>query len=134
MLMASLQGLPAFAAYFVLGYALVLMFAAIYSRITPHCEWTLMKQGNTSAAIAFGLSLVGYTLPVASAAINSVNLLDYLIWGVIALIAQLITFFTVRLYMPQLTQRITDNEMPAGFFLGACALATGILNAACMTW
>lgn len=134
MVLESLQGLPAFALYFVVGYLLVLLFSYVYTKVTPHCEWTLMKDNNSSAAIAFGLGLIGYTIPVASAAINSVGLLDYAIWGLVALGAQLITFFTVQLYMPKLTERITNDELPAGLFLGCCALATGVLNAACMTY
>lgn len=134
MLLESLAGLPAFALYFFVGYLLVLLFSFVYTRVTPHCEWTLMKENNTSAAVAFGMGVIGFTIPVASAAINSVDLFDYAIWGLVALVAQLVTFFTVRLYMPKLTERITNDEMPAGLFLGCCALATGILNAACMTY
>jgi putative membrane protein len=132
--MESLQGLPAFALYFVSGYVMILLFSAIYTWITPHCEWTLMRENNTAAAIAFGLTIVGFTIPIASAAINSVGVIDFIIWGIIAMITQLITYFTVRFYMSRLTERLTANEMPAGLFLGCCALATGILNAACMTY
>lgn len=134
MLLESLAGLPAFALYFIVGYLLVLLFSFVYTKVTPHCEWTLMKENNSSAAIAFGMGLIGFTIPVASAAINSVDIVDYIIWGLVALAAQILTFFTVRLYMPKLTERITNDETPAGLFLGCSALATGILNAACMTY
>lgn len=134
MLVASLQGLPAFLAYFAIGYVLILAFTLIYTWITPHSEWKLMKAKNRTAAIAIGMSIVGFTIPVASAAINAVNIVDYIIWGIVALIAQLITFFTVRFYMPKLSERVTNDELAAGIFLGSAALATGILNAACMTY
>lgn len=134
MIMDSLQGLPAFALYFVCGYLMILLFTAVYTKVTPHCEWTLMRDNNSAAAVAFGLTIVGFTIPVASAAINSVGLVDYLIWGGVALITQLVTFFTVKLYMPRLSERVNADEMPAGLFLGSSALATGILNAACMTY
>ncbi len=134
MIMDSLQGLPAFALYFVSGYLMVLIFMAIYTKITPHCEWTLMRSNNSSAAVAFGLTVVGFTIPVASAAINSVGVIDFVVWGVVAMITQLVTYLTVRLYMPKLTERLTADELPAGVFLGCCALATGLLNAACMTY
>lgn len=130
----SLQGLPAFAAYFACGYLMILVFTAVYSKITPHCEWTLMRDNNSAAAVAFGLTIIGFTIPVASAAINSVSLVDYLIWGGVALVTQIITFFAVRLYMPRLSERVSADEMPAGLILGCSALATGILNAACMTY
>lgn len=133
-MMESLAGLPAFALYFVVGYGLVLLFTVIYGWVTPYCEWSLMHNNNKAAAIAFGLGLVGYTIPVASAAINSVSLLDYVMWGLIALVAQVITFVTVRLYMKGLVEKINADETAAGLFLGCAALATGILNAACMTY
>ncbi|MBW8190142.1 DUF350 domain-containing protein [Neiella marina] len=134
MILDSLQGLPAFALYFVIGYAFVLVFCVLYGKVTPYCEWTLMRNNNVAAAIAFGLSLVGYTIPVASAAINSVGILDYVVWAVVALVAQIITFTTVRWYMRDLVDRINQDQIPAGLFLGCAALATGILNAACMTY
>lgn len=134
MILDSLQGLPAFALYFVIGYAFVLVFCVIYGKVTPYCEWTLMRNNNGAAAIAFGLSLVGYTIPVASAAINSVSIFDYMIWGTVALLAQILTFTTVRWYMKDLVERINQDQLAAGLFLGCAALATGILNAACMTY
>lgn len=134
MIVASLQGIPAFLAYFMIGYVLVLLFTLLYTWITPHHEWTLLKQNNRSAAIAFGMSIVGFTIPLASAAINAVGLLDYVLWGLVALIAQLVTFFTVRLYIPKLSERVSNDELATGVFLGCAALATGILNAACMTY
>ncbi|MCM2679908.1 DUF350 domain-containing protein [Echinimonas agarilytica] len=134
MLIESLQGIPAFALYFAVGYGLILLFGAVYSKVTPYCEWTLMSQNNKAAATAFGLSLVGYTIPVASAAINSVSLVDYAMWGLVALVTQLITFTTVRLYMKGLIEKINEDQLSAGIFLGCAAIATGILNAACMTY
>lgn len=134
MFMESLAGFVPFLAYFGIGYVLILAFLSIYTFVTPHCEWTLMKENNASASLAFSGAFIGFTLPVASAAINSVSLIDFTIWGVIAGIMQLITFFLVRLYMPNLSQKIADNQISAGSFLGIASLATGILNAACMTY
>ncbi|MBD1391298.1 DUF350 domain-containing protein [Neiella sp. HB171785] len=134
MIIDSLQGLPAFALYFVVGYGFIVLFCVLYGKVTPYCEWTLMRNNNAAASIAFGLSLVGYTIPVASAAIHSVSIIDYIIWAVVALLAQIVTFMTVRWYMTDLVKRINDDQIAAGLFLGCAALATGILNAACMSY
>lgn len=134
MIMDSLVGFIPFLLYFALGYALILGFIFIYTQVTPHCEWTLMKQNNRTAAVAFAGAFLGFTLPVASAAINSVSILDFAIWGVIACVMQLITFFAVKIYMPKITERINNDEISAGIFLAVASLATGILNAACMTY
>ncbi|TMP87328.1 hypothetical protein CWC05_09585 [Pseudoalteromonas ruthenica] len=134
MIMESILGFVPFIMYFGLGYLLILAFLFIYTLITPHCEWTLMKENNAAAATAFSGAFIGFTLPVASAAVNSVSLLDFAIWGVIAGIMQLVTFFLVRLYMPKLSEKIAKGHMSAGAFLGVASLATGILNAACITY
>ena len=134
MILDSLAGLPAFLLYFISSYALILIFSFIYTKITPHCEWTLMKENNASAAIAFVFTLLGYSIPLASASFNSYNLVDFLIWGVIAMVTQIVTYYSVRLYMPKLTQRLNNNELPAGIFLGGCALVTGIINAFSMSY
>ncbi|MFC3031922.1 DUF350 domain-containing protein [Pseudoalteromonas fenneropenaei] len=134
MILDSLQGFVPFALYFSLGYLLTVTFLFIYSKVTPHCEWTLVKAGNTTAAIGFAGTLIGFVLPIASAAINAVSLLDFVVWAVIAGVMQLVTFFMVRLYMPALSEKIEQGKLSAGLFLGAASLATGILNAACMTY
>ena len=110
MFMESIQGFVPFISYFGLGYVLVLAFLFLYTLVTPHCEWTLMKENNAAAATAFSGAFIGFTLPVASAAINSVSLVDFAIWGVIAGLMQLITFFLVRLYMPKLSEKIADDD------------------------
>ena len=47
-LMHSLSTLPAFATYMALAIGMTVLFAIIYTAITPHAEWTLLRQGNLS--------------------------------------------------------------------------------------
>jgi putative membrane protein len=66
---------------------------------------------------------------------NSGDLIDFAIWGVIALVAQIISFSIVRfVFMPKITTRIENNEVSAGIVLGATNVAVGLINAACMTY
>ncbi|KIU63396.1 membrane protein [Cronobacter malonaticus ENBT0334] len=124
----------AFCAYFFIGLAMINCFMFIYTRITAHDEWKLIKENNSAAAITFGGAILGYVVPLASAAINSVSITDYLSWGAIALVVQLIIYGGVRLYMPKLSEKIIDRNVAAAIFMGVASLAGGILNAACMTW
>ncbi|WP_075183020.1 DUF350 domain-containing protein [Pantoea sp. 1.19] len=132
--MLLLHSLLAFASYFFLGVAMVLAFLFIYTRITPHHEWQLIKDNQPAAAIGFVGALLGYVIPLASAAVNSVSIVDYLIWGAVALVVQLLMFGLVKLYLPRIGEKIAANHLAAGIFLGGVSLAAGILNAACMTW
>jgi putative membrane protein len=125
----SLAGLPAFALYFVSSLVLLLVFIAIYIQITPYRELALIREGNAAAAA----SLSG-AMPLAHSVAQSVNLADMAVWGLIALVVQLVVFFVMTRLMPGLTRDIPAGKVAPGVFLGSMSLATGILNAACMTY
>ncbi|MDK1706385.1 DUF350 domain-containing protein [Serratia rubidaea] len=132
--MDIVSALAAFAAYFFSGFAMVLVFLFIYTRITAHDEWALIKENNQSAAFGFVGACLGYVIPLASAAVNSVSLLDYVIWGAVALVVQLLLFAAVKVYMPRISDKIEANHLAAGIFLGGISISGGVLNAACMTY
>jgi putative membrane protein len=134
MVIESIAGLPAFLLYFVVGSILVALYVVAYSFVTAHDELALIRQNVAAAAVALGLSLIGFALPLSSAIINSVSILDCVIWGVIALLVQIATYLAVRLVIPDLSGRIEANEMSAALFVGAASLAAGALNAASMTY
>lgn len=129
-----LAGLPQFMGYFVSAIALTFLYAVIYSKLTPHKEWALIKENVPAAALAFSGSLLGFVIALASAIANSVNLVDCWLWGLVALVVQLSTFFFVRLFMPRISERLANNEMAAGTWLATASLCAGILNAASLTY
>jgi|TARA_B110000438_G_scaffold118161_1_gene115428 putative membrane protein len=101
--------------------------------VTPHPEIKLIRENNTAAALAFSGSLIGFCLPLASAMANSVSITDCAIWGVVALLVQVIIFFLVCLPIPGISKRIEKGEVASGLWLGVASLAGGLLNAAAMT-
>ncbi|WP_415906022.1 DUF350 domain-containing protein [Neptuniibacter sp. QD72_48] len=127
-------GLINFTIYFGLSLVALLLFKVIYTFLTPYDDWALVKEKNMAAACALSGATVGFTIALASAISNSVSLIDFAVWAVVALVAQLIAYLVVRLFMPKITQRIQDGETPAGIVLGAVSIAIGILNAASMTY
>jgi putative membrane protein len=130
----SIAGLPAFLLYFVVGSQLVALYLVAYSLVTAHDEQARIRPNNPAAAIALGLSRLGFALPLSSAIIHSVSIIDCVIWGVIALLVQIATYLAVRLLIPDLSGRIEANEMSAATFVGAASLAAGALNAASMSY
>lgn len=131
----SLLGLANFSIYFGLSLLLLIIFKIVYSAITPHNELKLVKeQKSVAAASAFVGAIIGFSIALAGAASNSVDIFDFSIWGVVALIAQVIAFLIVRAIMPKISDRISDDEVSAGIMLGGISIAVGILNAACMTY
>ncbi|MFC3116356.1 DUF350 domain-containing protein [Cellvibrio fontiphilus] len=132
--MSSLNGLPAFLAYFAMAIVLLLLFIRIYSWVTPQDELALIKANNAAAALAFGGALIGFALPLSSAITHSLSLLDCALWGAVALVVQVLTFVVLRVAIRQLPERINQGEIATGVFVAASAIAVGLINAACMTY
>jgi len=132
----SLAGITGFAIYFGAALALLLAFKFIYAFITPHDEWALVKEEqNIAAAVGFIGAVIGFALALAGAVANSVSIIDFVVWAIVALVAQTLAFAIVRfVFMPKIVQRIQDNEVSAGIVLGGTSIAVGLLNAACMTY
>lgn len=133
MVLQPLQGLPAFIAYFCLTVVAVVLYLAVYMRITPHNEFTLIRRDVPGAALALGLSMLGFALPLACAVAHAANLLDCAIWAVIALIVQILAFFAIRIPVPDVSDRIAKGEMAAAIWLGLASVTAGLLSAASMT-
>ncbi|ASP37777.1 hypothetical protein CHH28_03400 [Bacterioplanes sanyensis] len=125
-----------FALYFSIAVVALMLFKVIYAAITPHDEWQLIKEeANTAAAIAFGGAILGFAIALAGAISNSVDLIDFLIWGAIALLAQLVAFALVRfIFMPKIVARIQNNEVSAAIVLLAVSVSVGLLNAASLSY
>ena len=134
MVLQSLAGLPAFLVYFCTAIVAVVTYLFVYTHVTPHNELELIRNNNSAAAIALGLSLLGFSLPLISAIAHSANVWDCMIWSTIALIVQIVVFFIVRIPVPNLPQRIADGELAPAIWLGLASLAFGAINAACMIY
>ena len=133
-LMASLQYVDDFLIYLVLALGLLTAFAWLYDKVTPYNELELIRNGNTSAAIAYAGAIIGLALPLASAVAHSVNPVDMIIWGVFALAVQILVYFLVRRLVPQLNDQIPEDRVAPALLLAAISVAAGILNAACLTY
>jgi putative membrane protein len=132
--LSSLAGIPSFLAYFALAVLLLVLFIRIYTWVTPHDEFGLIRANNPAAAIAFAGALIGFAWPLSSAITNSLSLLDCAIWGAVALIVQILTFLISSVALKQLPKRITEGELAAGLFSAGCSITIGMLNAACMSY
>jgi putative membrane protein len=128
-----LTNLSEFLFFFVAAAALTLLFVILYTRVTRHNELALIKKNSTAAALAFSGSLIGFALPLASTMINSVTVVEMVLWGLVALIVQVLVYLVIRLPMPRISERIEADEVAAGIWLGSCSIVAGILNAAAMT-
>jgi putative membrane protein len=130
----SIAGLPNFLLYFALALVLLAVFAAVYVRVTTYRELALIRSGNIAAAISLSGALIGFVLPLASAIAHSVNPVDMVAWGAIALVVQLIVYAAVSRLVPHFREAIEAGRAAPAMLLAALAVSVGILNAACLTY
>jgi putative membrane protein len=126
--------LPSFLAYFGTALALTALFLAAYTMVTPVREFAEIRRGNAAAAVSLSGALIGFAIALGSVISHSGSLIDMAAWGLIALLAQLLTYALVRLLKADLVTRIADGSMSHAIFLAGASVAVGLLNAACMTY
>lgn len=114
------------------GVAALMLLAAVtlYVLLTPWKEFALVRDNNTSAGIALSGAVVGLSIPIAAALATSMSLYDVLIWGVVALLLQLIVYRVVDLLLGDIPKRIQDDEIGAAVLLVGAKLATAFILAA----
>jgi putative membrane protein len=119
---------------YILGAAVLFaLFQFIYTRITPHKEFELIRSGNVAAAIALGGAMIGFAIPASNVIAYSISILDFVVWAVIAAFVQLLAFLVTSLVLKGASERIKKGEIAAGIYIAAVAISVGMLNAACMT-
>lgn len=125
--------LGSFIIYFVSGLAAVLIYSAIYMAITAHNEFALIKENNQAAALAFAGSLLGFVIAISRLIEDTVNIGNFFLWALVAIIVQLIAYVLVRVTLPGLSERIENGEFAAAIWLAGASVAAGLLNAASLS-
>jgi len=129
----SVMGLPLFVLYLFTSLILLGLFTLIYTQITPHHEFRLIRAGNAAAALSFGGAVIGFVIPLAKSVSQSGSLRDLFVWGTAALLVQLLVYLIASKLLRDLPRRISDGEHSAAIFLAALSVGVGLLNAAAMT-
>jgi len=127
------QAVIGFILYISVALALFWLFQFIYTRLTPHREFSLIRENNSAAAIALGGALIGFSLPASNIITYSISLLDVVVWVVIAAVVQLLAFGITSVVLKGLAARIAKGELAAAIYAAAVAISVGFLNSACMT-
>jgi len=128
-----LGSLAPFLEWFGTALALMAVFVAVYLRLTPHPELRLIREGNVSAAVALGGTMVGYVLPLASVMVHGKNLADFAIWGFIAMLVQFTVYFALRALFKDYSQHVAQDHLSVAVFGASVSVVVGILNAAAQT-
>lgn len=125
-------GLPVLLMQMVATLALLGAGIAVYVRITPFDESALVAQGNTAGGITLGGSMVALAIPLAATLASSHSVIDIVMWGLIAVIFQLIAFALATVFIKNLKAQIEAGNVAAATSLVGVQLAVALVNAAAM--
>ena len=123
----------AYALHLLSGFVLIAIFFAIYTKVTPFDEISLIRKGNTAAALSLSGALVGFSLTVGSAILHTDNLLMLLAWAAGAMVVQLACYAVMARSLPDMNAAIEGDNVAMGSLMAVSSLSIGIVNAACIS-
>lgn len=127
---AFAAGFPVFLAHAGVTVVILIAAAALYVLLTPHKEITLIREGNTAAALSLSGVLLGLAIPLAASLKASTNVIEIGLWGAVTVVVQLLVFRLVDMILRGLPKRIQEGEISAAALLVGAKLATAIIIAA----
>lgn len=130
---AFATGFPIALLHLVVTLALLFAGAGVYIMLTPQREVALVREGNLAAAISLAGILLGLALPLAASLKASANLIDLTLWGVAALVVQLLISRLTDLVLHGLSKRIEHGELAAATLLASVKIATGLVLGAALS-
>ena len=127
------SGLPVLIGQFAATLALLGIGFACYNAVTPFHEQELVRQGNVAAGVVVAGTLVSLAIQLGATLANSGSTLDIVIWGLVALIIQLLTFLAAAFLIKDLRAMIEGGNVSAALVLVGIQLAIALLNAGSMS-
>ena len=127
---AFVEAFPRFLIWTASAGVMLIVSSTIYVLLTPWKEFAEVRRGNAAAGIALGGAIAGLALPMSSALASSITLIDFAIWGLVALLLQLIVYRLGDLLLGGLPKRIEQDEIGAAAVLVSAKLASALILAA----
>lgn len=125
-------GLPILLTQFLTTFALLGIGVAAYFAITPFDERRLVQDGNVAAGVLMGGTVLSLSIPLAATLASSASQVDIFIWGLVALLIQLSTFFAVSFFIKGLRGMIEGGNVAIAIAVVSIQLAVALLNAGSM--
>jgi putative membrane protein len=126
-----------FISFFLTAVALVIVFLYLYAIVTPYDDYQLIfEENNTAAALGFGGAIIGVAIPMYSALTNSISYIDFAVWGLVAIVIQLIFAFIVTRLGGKYSfkTKISEGIVPVGILMAFLSICIGLLNAGSMSY
>ncbi|ATC33476.1 DUF350 domain-containing protein [Caulobacter vibrioides] len=109
---------------------MLILGAALYALLTPHKEITLIREGNSAAALSLGGVFVGLAIPLAVSLRASTSVTEIVIWGAATIAVQLLVFRITDMLLKGLPERIHEGEVAAAALLVGAKLGVALILAA----
>ena len=117
---------------FVICIALLVVGVTVYTKVTPFHELELLREGNVAAATVLSGAVIALAIPLAALLATTRAVLDIVVWGIVAILLQLVTVVIVCHVMRRMRLTIDDGDLAAALPISAAQLAIALLNAAGM--
>ena len=127
---ALITGLPFLISHLFITLCLLFLGITSYIFLTPIKELKLIKDGNLSASISFSGALLGIGIPLASSLSVSNSILEIIIWGLIAILLQLLCFKVTDTFLKDLSKRIEDDQLATSVLLFSIKISVSLINSA----
>lgn len=128
-----MSGLPYLVLHFAVTLAMLAIGAWLYEKLTPIRELELIRAGNVAASVSYSAALLGMAIPLAFCMAASINVLDIVVWGVVAVGLQLLVVRLVEAILGGLWHRIEANEVGPAILVAAVKLSVAAVNAAAVS-
>ncbi len=126
------QGLPVLVGQFAATLVLLGIGIACYTAITPFREFRLVREGNVAAGVTVAGTLVALAIPLGETLASSTVVLDIVVWGLVALAIQILTFVVAVRLIPGLRAMIEAGNVAAALVLVGVQVAVALINAGAM--
>lgn len=133
----AIESFIGFMLFFGTAVVLVGIFLYLYAIVTPYDDYKLIfEENNIAASLGFGGAIIGVSIPLYSALVSSVSYFDFLIWGFVAIVIQLIFAFVVTRISGKysLEAKISEGVVPVGILMAFLSICVGLLNAGSMSY
>jgi putative membrane protein len=116
-----------------LGSGLVILFIGflVFTFTTKMSEQKLiMEDGNVAVALKLAGKLVGLAIVVMSAAKYSVNFGDFIVWSLIGVIAQMVTYWIAEFVLfPKVSfaKKVEEGNIAVASLLFTLSVTVGLL-------
>jgi putative membrane protein len=127
---AFATGFPVTLLHASVTLVMLILGTALYALLTPHKEITLIREGNSAAALSLGGVMVGLAIPLSVSLRASTSVIEIAIWGAATIAVQLLVFRVTDMVLKGLPERIQDGEISAAALLVGAKLATALVLAA----